>query len=191
MGAFFLTLGFQTAQQFGTEESWFLNVSPGLSVRGIPVTTSNLEYEVRLGGNGLQSLLPGRSTGHPQGDQQQWKCLPPPDSSSSQPPPPNNPPHCADCAAHRTMETSGHPPVPCPPAALPLPLSPRVSCHLSMKECQTLCLTGTSCSSGSLRASNGWPAMCNRKDCPPHRLSSRGPPLVSHLPVSILEKIYD
>lgn len=129
MGAFFLTLGFQTAQQFGTEESWFLNVSPGLSVRGIPVTTSNLEYEVRQGGNGLQSLLPGRSTGHPQGDQQQWKCLPP-DSSSSQLPPPQQPTSlCRLCSPQNNgnvRSPSGSMPPSCTPTSsfAPCELSP-------------------------------------------------------------------
>jgi hypothetical protein len=52
--------------------------------------------------------------------------------------------------------------------------------------------TGTSCSSGSLHASKGWLAMRYRKDRPPRGLSSRCPPLVSHLPVSILwNKICD
>lgn len=81
-------------------------------------------------------------------------------------------PTSQDYAAHKTMETSGHPPVPCPPATLPLPLSPWVSCHLSMKECQALSsLTGTSCSSGSLDASKGWLAMCGQPERQPSPLT--------------------
>lgn len=39
-----------------------------------------------------------------------------------------------ELAEYKAMGTSGHPPVPCPP---PLPLLPGMTCHLSMKECQT------------------------------------------------------
>lgn len=102
------------------------------------------------------------------------------------PAPPDNPPH-------KTMETSGHPPVPCPSATLPLPLSPCVSCHLSMKECQARSLAGQSDwhfllfrFSACFKRVASNVRQTNRKDYPPHRLSSRCQPLVSHLPVSIV-----
>lgn len=97
---------------------------------------------------------------------------------------------CNHCTRGGSLQNNGNvrSPILCPP---PLPLSPWMSCHLSMKECQVFSLTGSSCSSGSLDASKGW--RCGTgKTTLLSRLFFRLPPLVSHLPVSIMYKeIYD
>lgn len=105
------------------------------------------------------------------------------------PPTPNN--HCTRASSLQNNGNVRSPSCSVAPPP-PLPLSPWMSCHLSMKECQAFSQSDWQFLLFRFSGYFKRVVMCYQKNYPLWQAVFRLPPMVNHLPVSIMYKeIYD